>query len=364
MMRLLRLCFCLLPLTAAFVFSGCNTGDNVKRIVLVTNGKDPFWTAVYTGMKKAEEELNLGEAKLKVDMQPGDFTDDGQINILNQLAGQTDVAAVAISPVDPKSTGIAKAMKRLREQGIHVITLDSDMDREKHRDSRLLYIGTNNVVAGRELGKAAKGLDPDGARYVTFVGLTAAANAIERSQGFAEGAGSEFTLVDNMGDGGDENKAQDNVKTALKNHADLEMFVGIWAYNAHAIAEVVKDRVIRDNVKVLVFDAAELALKDMEEGLIDAMIVQNPYQMGRLGTKVMVDLYRGETDALSELFPQYDPETKEFGSTDGDIYHTELRMVVPDESSPLTPEMFDESTKFFTLDEFKTWLSERNLKNS
>ena len=36
--------------------------------------------------------------------------------------------------------------------------------------------------------------------------------------------------------------AMKNVKDALDRHADLDVLVGIWAYNAHAIAEVVKQR--------------------------------------------------------------------------------------------------------------------------
>ena len=42
----------------------------------------------------------------------------------------------------------------------------------------------------------------------------------------------------------------------LDRHGDIDTLVGIWAYNAHAIVEVVKDRGLRDKTTVVVFDAA------------------------------------------------------------------------------------------------------------
>jgi ribose transport system substrate-binding protein len=48
----------------------------------------------------------------------------------------------------------------------------------------------------------------------------------------------------------------------------------------------------------------------------------------------------------------------------GDIYDTGLKLVVPDESSPLNAEMFDEKTQFMTLPEFQAWLDKYGLKGS
>ena len=335
-----------------------------KRLILLTNGDDPFWDAMRKGMNQAAEDLNLADADLEVFLDKGDFSEEAQINKLKQYGTQSDIAGVAISSVDAKNRGIAEAMRELRDKGVHVLCVDSDMDMEKHRDSRFAYIGTNNVIGGQVLGAAAKGLKPEGGTYATFVGLKSVANAIERIGGFKEGAGENFTEADSLADGGDENVAQENVKTALNNHPQLDTLVGIWAYNAHAIVQVVKERDIRDDVTIVVFDAAPLALADMEEGNIDAMVVQNPYQMGYLATKLMKGLVEEDHAVVQELFPSYDPESGEFGEENGDIYTTELRVVVPDESSPLTAELFPEGTKFFTFTQFKAWMSERQLTGS
>lgn len=313
-------------------------------------------------MQQAETDLKLAEAGFKVVIDKPDFTENKQISMLKQYASQSDVAAVAISPVNAFNKSIAESMQALRDKGIPVICLDSDMSQEL-RTSRSCYLGTNNLVAGGELGKCAKGLMPTG-NYATFVGKTDVQNAIERIGGFGKGAGDGFVSKDSLGDDADRSRAQQNVKTVLDNHPDVNCLVGIWAYNAHQIVQVVKDRNIRDKTKVLVFDAASDALADMDKGLIDAMIVQNPYQMGYDGTKIMKALVQKDGDTLKGIYPSYDPAAGTFGGEGGDVYTTELRVVVPNSQSPLKPEMFDAKTKFFFIQDFRTWLNERKLKNS
>ncbi len=333
-----------------------------KRIIMLVNGDDPFWDAMYRGMEAAEKDLKLADVGLRVAMDKPDFTEDMQINKLKQYASQTDIAAVAISPVNASNQAIAEGMRELRKKGIPVFCIDSDMGKD-FQDTRVAYLGTNNRVAGAELGKCAKGLMETG-KYATFVGKDDVQNAIERIGGFGEGAGASFQLLTSLTDQADSNQAQENVKTALNNFPELNCLVGIWAYNAHAIAQVVKDRGVREKTKVVVFDAAQTAIADMEAGEIDAMVVQNPYQMGYLGTELMKAFIQKDAATIQKTYPSYDAESGEFTQPGGDVYATELRVVVPDEKSPVKKEMFDSATKFFYMKDFKAWLAERGLANS
>lgn len=341
---------------------GAPVAGEVKRVIMLTNGDDPFWDAMRRGMEKAQEDFQLGEVGLKAELDKGDFSENSQIDKLKQYASQSDVAAVAISSVDASNEAIAEAMRELRKKGVEVLCIDSDMSREL-KDTRFAYLGTNNLVGGRELGKCMKGLLPEG-QYATFVGLKDVQNAIERIGGVAEGAGEKFTSVESLGDKGDQNQAQENVKTALNNHPEINCLVGIWAYNAHAIVQVADERGVREKTKIIAFDCAPAAVDDMDAGKIDALIVQNPYQMGYIGTRLMKALVQKDGATIQEIFPSYDPATGKFGEENGDIYTTELRVVVPNEQSPLKPEMFDTGTKFFYFKDFKTWLAERKLIGS
>ena len=57
-------------------------------------------------------------------------------------------------------------------------------------------------------------------------------------------------------------------------------------------------RVLQDNgwtgkVKFVGFDASDNLVKSLEGGLIDALVVQDPMNMGYLGVKAMVDQIKG-----------------------------------------------------------------------
>ena len=356
--------------TSGLLLIGCNASSSpdaaggTKRLILLINGADPFWDAMLAGMQDAERDFDLKSAGLRTVRDVNDGTPKGQIDRLRQYANQSDIAAIAVSVTDTNNQAIAKAMDDCQKAGIKVIAIDSDVDRQTSRGSRFAYLGTNNLLGGKELGKAAAGVRPEGGKYATFVGIKAAANAIERIGGFAEGAGKSFEQVESLGDGMDPSVAVKNVKDALDRHPDLNTLVGIWAYNAHAIVEVVKQRNLRDKTTVVVFDAAPKAIGHLGDGEIDAMVVQNPYDMGYRGTKLLKALVTGDNATVKEMFPSYDVENKKFTEPDGDVLITGLRVVHPDGDTKLKKEMFAETTEFISLSDFKKWLAAHNLTGS
>jgi ribose transport system substrate-binding protein len=333
------------------------SSGNLKRIIVLTNGNAPFWDAAAAGAKDAEQELHCAADGFRVVVDRNDFKAEGQIEKLRQYASATDVAAVAISVTDAQNAAIPDEMRKLQQAGIKIVTIDSDVNRETARDSRFAYLGTDNVVGGRELGAAAKGLLPEGGKYATFVGLKSAANAQERISGFAEGAGEKFIQAENLGDGGDEAVARSNVKDALDRHADLKLLAGIWSYNTPAIIDIVKQLNARERLKLVGFDADPPAIVGMGEGMLDVMVVQNPYQMGYQGVRILKALLTNDEATIQEMFPTRD-------APDGDLFDTGLKVIVPNEGSPLTPDMFGKKTEFLKLDAFKDWLAKYHLTGS
>jgi len=341
---------------------GCSGGGDSggKRIIILNNGNSPFWDAARVGMEEAAKDFQLDKAGLRATFEDNDATPKGQLDKLRQFASQDDIAAIAVSAIDARNDAIANQLRKLRDEGVKVITVDSDLDRERARNARFAFIGTDNLVGGRELGVCAKHLDPDGGGYVTFVGRTGAQNAIERVKGFGEGAGRKFKLLDNMEDKNDRPKAKANVRQALAKHPDdLKVVVGIWSYNAPAIASVVGDlsRERRRALTVVTFDAEPGAITAMADGHIDAMVVQNPYEMGYQGVRLMKALVEDDQATIHKMLPN-------LGKPDGDIYDTGLKVVVPDDNKALKSKMFQKTTQFLTLSEFRQWLAKYNLRGS
>lgn len=360
-------CFALLCVAAV----GCNSrgkesagggdkgGGEAKRLIILTNVPDPYWDACEAGAKKAEQELKLAASGYNVTVEQNTKGVQGQIQRLREWAGAADVAGVAVCVMEPDNTALIDAMRALKDQGVQVIAIDSDVNRENtdFREARYGYIGTDNVAAGEELGKAAKALLPDGAKFATFVGNKSQANAIQRDQGFRQGAGDGFEQVDFLADDGDRSKARETVRGALARTEGIAMLVGLWAYNTPAIVDIAEEQNLFGKVKVLGFDADPDSLAAMEKEQVDALAVQNPYEMGRRSIKTLKALLDEDEAVLKEVFPNH-------GQPDGDIHDTGVRIIVPDDASPVKDDLLRDSTERMTLEQFKGWLAENDLKGS
>jgi ribose transport system substrate-binding protein len=345
------------------VIAGCNSGGEGKRnrIVFLINTPDPFWDACRAGFEEGVKHWKLPEAGMTASFESNNGTAQGQIDKLRQFASQSDIAAVAISVIQADNAAIIEEMKNLQAKGIHVITVDGDVNRDQFRDARKYYIGTNNVEAGKLLGAATKTLleskQLDKGAYVHFVGFTDNDNARNRMDGVKAGITDKYTERDRMADEADKSRAQENVRNALTNHSDLAAVIGIWAYNGPAIAAVVKERNVREKLAVVTFDAAEGSIEAMAEGNVDAMCVQNPFDMGFQAVRLLKAMHQKDEAVTKEMFPNAGP--------DADVYTTGLRIVAPDEGTPLKADQFDSKTvEFMTLSQLREWLAKYKLKSS
>ena len=381
--RFMRPCCLVFLFFFGFGVTGCNksnvsspakTQKNAevpRRFIFITNGDDPYFDVLNAGLQAGAEKFALADKGLEVVMEKNNATAQGQIDRLRQLVTQADVAGVAISVIQAENVAIVEEMKRLTEKGVSVITVDGDINQKLFSDGRPYYIGTDNSIAGRLLGTAGKkvlqsrGITEGG--FIQFTGFTDNDNARARMDGCREAIGASYSEVDRMADSFDHSRARDNVRTALVNHPDVKALVGIWAYNAPAIAEVVAERGVRDQVSIFTFDAAAQAIEHMANGNIDCMIVQNPFEMGVQTVRLLLAMQEGKDADITNMFPNY-------GQPGGDKFTTGLRLIIPDawendEDAPISKKDLESAVSAGTLEVlslsvFREWLKKYGLSSS
>jgi ribose transport system substrate-binding protein len=321
------------------------SGGPGPRLIFITNGSSDWWTTVEKGMTDGAKEFGAQVEMRRCDGEPAQ-----QIQRIEDVLSLPDVQGVAISVLEAESPGIADKMKELQKAGKVVIAIDSD----GAKDARRAYIGTFNRKAGEEAGKVAKTLRPQGGKTVAFVGIAAAANANERRQGFFEGAGTTFRVsadkdaLEVLEDQTDKTRAQTNVQTAISKYPDAGVFLGLWSYNAHFIAEeIAKFPELRKKTTIVTFDLDEPAVDDLAKGAIDVTVCQNPYQMGYLGVRLLKAYIDKDQKTIDEMLP---------GSVDS--IDTGVRVIVPSKASPVKGE------NVIDIDEMKKWLDSKGLKSS
>ena len=93
--------------------------------------------------------------------------------------------------------------------------------------------------------------------------------------------------------------AQANVRNALEKYPDLDALVGLWSYNTPAIVKVVEEKGIAGEVKIVGFDEEDVTLDAVEQGVVAATVVQQPYEFGYRSIRALAQLARGLDPGLA-----------------------------------------------------------------
>src|SRR5215468_8854188 len=266
---------------------GASAADQ-KTLVFVVNGASDFWKLAEAGVKKAQGELPNYELSLKYPEQAAAAI---QQRLMDDLVA-AGVAAIMVSAIDPKTS--TEALNRIGGQ-VPLFTTDSDAP----NSNRIAYIGSSNTDAGKQAGELMLKAMPNGGKCIGFVGLPGADNARERIEGVkATIKGSKVELIDVRGDEIDQGRAKRNVEDALAANPDIACLVGFYSYNTPRIYEVLKESGKLGKIKVIGFDEDPITLGGVKEGTIVGTVVQQPFEWGHRGMKLMAAYLEGNKSGI------------------------------------------------------------------
>jgi ribose transport system substrate-binding protein len=258
------------------------------KLAFVTNNASDFWTIAQKGVEKADKELENVTVEFKL---PGSGAVDEQKRIIDDLLSK-GVNGIAISPIDPDNQ--TQFINETAKKAL-VITQDSDAP----TSDRSVYIGTDNVAAGRQAGELIKEALPNGGKIMVFVGKTDARNAKERLQGIKEALnGTKVEIIDVRTDDADPARAKSNAADTLVKYTDIAALVGLWSYNGPAILSAVKEANKVGQVKIVTFDEETDVLNGVKEGAIVGTVVQQPFEFGYQSVLAMSKILSGDKSVI------------------------------------------------------------------
>jgi ribose transport system substrate-binding protein len=264
-------------------------GPKTYRFAFVTNNSTDFWNIGEKGLRKAEREIGV-KAEMFRPLK-GEVAD--QQRFLEDILVQ-GFDGVAISPINPDAMTAVFARVAAK---MPLVTTDSDAP----KSARKVYVGTNNVEAGKVAGNTAiaalKAAGITKGKVGLFVGRIDMQNAIERKQGIDETLGKVpgIEILPVFLDKTDRALAKKNVEDALARYPDLVLAMGIWSYNGPCTADAVRTSARKNKPILVVFDEEEETLKGVQDGLIYATIVQRPFEFGYQSMKALKDIKDGKT---------------------------------------------------------------------
>ncbi|MGJ4930307.1 sugar-binding protein [Bradyrhizobium sp. HKCCYLS2038] len=275
-------------LLAMAVGVGSAGAADKKVLAFVVNGASDFWKIAEAGVKKAQGELPDYNLQLKYPEQAAAAV---QQRMMDDLVA-AGAAGIMVSAVDPKNQ--TEHLNKVAAQTV-LLTTDSDAPQSK----RIAYIGSSNVELGKDAGKLMLKALPNGGKCVGFVGLLGADNARERIEGVKETIkGSKVELVDVRGDEIDQTRAKRNVEDILAAMPDVSCLVGFYSYNTPRIYEVLKEAGKLGKIKIIGFDEDPITLGGVKDGAIEGTVVQQPFEWGYQGMKLMAKVVQGDKSGV------------------------------------------------------------------
>jgi ribose transport system substrate-binding protein len=246
---------------------------------------DEFYITMNCG---AQEEAK--KQGVTLDFQgPDQFDASLQTPIVNAIAAKKP-DALLVAPTDSKAMYVP--IKQVADSGTKVVLVDTTLEQA---DFAVSQIASDNLGGGRAAAKAlADQIGGSGKVFVVNVKPGISTTDL-RSQGFQEEAkklGLEFIGEDFSNDQPD--KAAAIVKAQLAKNPDLKGIFATNLFSAEGAASGLREAGKRDTVKIVSFDAGPKQVKDLEDGLIQALVAQKPADIGAQGVQQAVAELNGE----------------------------------------------------------------------
>lgn len=256
-----------------------------KIITIVKSTDLVFWRQVESGVKTAGAEF---QADISFWAPAQEKSVEKQIALMEKAIAQKP-DAIILAASDYRL--LAPVSQKAKEQGILLLTIDSRLP--EHLSSS--HIATDNLQAARQAANyLAKKVGGKG-KIAIVSSVAGTGTAIEREQGFLQEIGQypQIEIIDTKFSGSDVMEAYRLTKQILQQNPDLK---GIFGSNESAtvgMALALKDMGKSATVRSIGFDSPPATIASIEEGVLDATVVQKPFNMGYLAIQQAVSILQG-----------------------------------------------------------------------
>jgi ribose transport system substrate-binding protein len=272
---------------AAPAAQSAETSKPVRIAFLAGQVGIPFYTTVQCGAEKAAKEFN-------VDLSwtgPPDWDISLQQPFID-AALQTHPDGIVLSPTDGKA--LITQVKALEDAGTPVVTIDAPLDEPVDSQN----IQSNHYQGGIAAANAMVQIVGDSGTFLV-VGMRPGLPDIDaRVKGFIDTFKKEHPAAKLLPVAYPETsstKAAQQVASAIQANPDLRgVYVTHSAAAAGASAAILEAGKQRE-IKLVSFDADPEQIRDLKQGIYDALIVQEPYAMGYNAVKSAAELARKQT---------------------------------------------------------------------
>ncbi|NIR47915.1 ABC transporter substrate-binding protein [candidate division KSB1 bacterium] len=280
-------------------FLSCNQGKNAQEeltIAVIPKGTTHmFWQSIHAGAVKAAQELDVNILWVGPEKE-----DDRQQQITlvdTQILAQVD--GIVLAPLDDMA--LRRPVRTAVTNNIPVVIIDSGL--KDSEDIYTSFVATDNREGGRIAARELARLIGGHGKVILLRYQEGSASTDNREQGFLEQI-QEFEGITVVSDeqyaGATKAQAQqasENLILRFKASNGMLAVDGVFCPNessTYGMLQALRRNHLAGKLKFVGFDAAESMIEGLRQDEIHGLVVQNPFRMGYLGVKTMVQHLRGE----------------------------------------------------------------------
>ncbi len=283
--RLLAL-LCVVVLTT----TACRKRERALYAVVPKGQAHVFWQTVHAGALAAAEEAHVDVAW----NGPATETDlTRQISIVDDFINR-HVDGIVLAPCDKDA--LVPTIRRAKKAGIPLAVIDSGANTEEY----ITFVSTNNYGGGALAARHLAHLLNNRGDVAVIAVVPGGASTLAREEGFKDTIEKEFPdvkIVALQYGMSDRARSLSVTEDILAAHP---MLAGIFASNessAIGADQAIKARGLSGKIKFVGFDSSPSLIDDLRSGTIDALVLQDPFQIGYQGLKALTDQRVGHTPA-------------------------------------------------------------------
>jgi ribose transport system substrate-binding protein len=250
-----------------------STGGKHYKMTLVAGVKgDEFYITMNCGAQAEAKKLGA-----TLNFQGPDEFDAGQQTPIVNAVAAAKPDAMLVAPTDSKA--MYAPIRQVEQAGSKVVLVDTTLDQA---DFAVSQIASDNEAAGRAAADAlAKLIGGKGKVFVVNVKPGISTTDL-RGKGFQEEAKKiGLTYLGQDFDNDKPDQAAAIIKAQLAKHSDLK---GVFATNLFsAEGSATGAREAGSKIKIVGFDAGPKQVQDLKQGVVQALIAQQPAKIGATG---------------------------------------------------------------------------------
>jgi ribose transport system substrate-binding protein len=262
------------------------------RIAVIPKGTThEFWKSVHAGAVKASRELDV-EIVWKGPLKEDDLK--SQIDLVQSFTAQR-VSGIALAPLNDKA--LVASVNQAARAGTPVVIFDSALS----AGNFVSFVATDNRAAGRMAGERLAKLVGNPGKVAVLRYQEGSASTREREEGFLEAVkahpGIEIVSDNQYGGATTESAFSAAESLLIAKDAKNGKLQGVFTPNestTFGMLLALEKSKLAGKVRFVGFDASDKLVKAVEAQAIDALVLQDPFKMGYLAVKTLVEHLKGK----------------------------------------------------------------------